>query len=70
MIHVFKTSVKTENDIQGLEFYLNNLPEQVRWNFDLEDCDNVLRIDSPVEISKTISKILHSEGFECEGLQD
>ena len=40
------------------------------WNFDLEDCDKILRIDSPTEITETIIKLLQEKGFKCEELTD
>lgn len=68
MIYVFKTSVFTENDIQSLKPHLDELP-QTQWNFDLEDCDKILRIDTLPEISEeVVIKILQNKGFDCEVL--
>ncbi len=68
MIYVFKTSVLVENDVQSLKPHLDELP-QTQWNFDLEDCDKILRIDSSTEISEAIIvNILHVNGFDCEVL--
>lgn len=66
MIYIFKTSVLTENDMQALKPYLDRLP-QVRWNFDLEDCDKILRIESLKTVSEeAIIKILNDSGFACD----
>jgi len=70
MIAVFKTSVNSEKDIQILKPHLNELLQLAKWNFDLEDCDNILRIDSPTEQSAAIVKLLHAIGFDCEELAD
>lgn len=70
MIYVFKTSVKTKKSVQKLTPFLNTSLQQSKWNFDLEDCDKILRIDSPTEISETVTKLLHDKGFDCEELTD
>ena len=69
MICVFKTSVITGNDIERLRSHLNQLP-QSKWNFDLEDCDKILRIVTEKEISRHIIRILRDHGFVCEELSD
>lgn len=70
MIYVFKTSVKTENDIKKLKPCLNELPPQTNWNFDLEDCDKILRIDSQTDVTNYIIDEFKSYGFYCEELSD
>lgn len=69
MIFVFKTSVATRNDVEQLRPHLDKLPHS-KWNFDLEDCDNILRIDSEQHVSKTIIRVLRAHGFGCEELTD
>lgn len=68
MIYVFKTSVKTKKDIKKLKHHLNILCKQDKWNFDMEDCDKILRIDSQSEILKTVMDLLQDTGFDCEEL--
>ena len=70
MIYVFKTSVTTEKDIQTIQPNLNVLLPKAKWNFDLEDCDRILRIDSQIENSEAIIKLLNNSGFKCEELTD
>jgi hypothetical protein len=70
MISVFKTSVKTERDISNLKPCLNELLPQAKWNFDLEDCDKIFRIDGQREISESVIKLLQNNGFACEELTD
>ena len=53
VVLVFKTNVKTKREIAELRPNLNFLLHDCRWNFDLTDCDNVLRIETPdLEISE------------------
>lgn len=68
MVYVFKTSVKSKKDIQKLSPFLNELLQQAKWNFDLEDCDKILRIDSQTDIIEAIMNGLNNSGFECEEL--
>jgi hypothetical protein len=70
MIYVFKTSVKNKKHIRQLSPFLNGLLQQSKWNFDLEDCDKILRIDSLKEISETVTQLLQHNGFDCEELTD
>ncbi|HLK30275.1 MAG TPA: hypothetical protein VKT28_16960 [Puia sp.] len=69
MIYVFKTSVRNKKHIRQLSPLLNNLLQQSKWNFDLEDCDKVLRIDSEENIVLKITDLLHVHQFYCEELK-
>lgn len=69
MIYIFKTSVKLQKEVSQLKPYLNGLLKQDKWNFDLEDCDKILRIDTSTKTTETIIKLLKDKGFECEELQ-
>ncbi|PTD13689.1 hypothetical protein [Flavobacterium columnare] len=70
MIYVFITSVKTEQEIGQLKPHLNDLLKQAKWNFDLEDCDKISRIDIETEITQSIINLLKDKGFYCEELVD
>lgn len=70
MIYVFITSVKTKQEIGQLKPHLNDLLKQAKWNFDLEDCDKILRIDIETEITQSIINLLQDKGFDCEELVD
>ena len=62
MISVFKTSVTNTKEIETLKPLLDIHLEFVKWNFDLEDRDNILRIDT--------IKMLRDDGFDCQELED
>lgn len=68
MVYVFKTSIQNKKSIRQIKPHLNKLCTIAKWNFDLEDCDNILRIESPTNIVKTTIKTLNQNGFECEEL--
>ncbi len=69
MIYVFKTSVRDKKHIRQLSPFLNNLLQQSKWNFDLADCDKILRIDSDENIVLKIIDLLNIHKFYCEELQ-
>ncbi len=69
MIFVFKTSVKTKIQVKKLKPHINNILPKAKWNFDLEDCDKILRIDSTENIDMIIINLLKFHKFHCEELK-
>ncbi|ASV30080.1 hypothetical protein CJ263_07495 [Maribacter cobaltidurans] len=66
---VFKTSVRKRGKVKYLAPYLNELiNDHGRWNFDLEDCDNILRIETLKPNPSAVSTLLTQRGFFCEEL--
>ena len=68
MVYVFKTSVKFKKQIKQLACELNKIKEIQNWNFDLEDCDKILRIESRKNISLLTCELLNKLGHKCEEL--
>jgi hypothetical protein len=70
MVLVFKTSVKNKEEINIISPLLNAHISSAHWNFDLDDCDKILRVESTnVEAHQLIS-LLNQNGFECSELED
>ena len=69
MIYVFKTSVKTKSQVKKLQPHINKVVPNKKWNFDLEDCDKILRIDSEENIVLKITGLLNIHRFHCEELE-
>jgi len=70
MIEVFKTNVETIDDSKlVLGILTENYPETTI-NFDLDDCDNILRVEGNNLIIEQIISIIMAEGFYCEVLPD
>ncbi|MBW8200998.1 hypothetical protein [Flagellimonas abyssi] len=68
-VHVFKTSVKRKGEVKQLRPWLNRLVDTNGcWNFDLEDCDNILRVETKNLKATIISTLLQNNGFHCEEL--
>ncbi|AWK02847.1 hypothetical protein HYN56_00910 [Flavobacterium crocinum] len=66
MIYVFKTSVDSHAKFELASLLLDQLLPESKWNFDLEDCDNILRIDSELDIPNLI---LNNGIFDCIELE-
>jgi hypothetical protein len=69
MVEVFKTNVTEEDEarhvIGKLQFYFPD----ARINFDLEDCDKILRVEnSQIDIQKTV-ELVSITGYRCEVLE-
>jgi hypothetical protein len=69
MIYVFKTSVNTKMQVKKLKPHIDKILPQAKWNFDLNDCDKVLRIDSEENIVLKITGLLIIHQFLCEELE-
>lgn len=69
MIYVFKTTVKSRTQVRKLTPHMNKLLPVGRWNFDLEDCDKILRVDNDENIVSRIKDLLKIHSFYCEELE-
>jgi hypothetical protein len=69
MIFVFKTSVKTKMQAQKLKQPIDTMLPDAKWNFDLKDCDRILRIDSEENIVLKIIDLLNVHHYSCEELE-
>ena len=68
MIYVFKTSVDNKAKFDSASVLLNELLPNSEWNFDLEDCDKILRVHGASISNPKIIELLNSYGFHCEAL--
>ncbi|WP_299113551.1 hypothetical protein [uncultured Winogradskyella sp.] len=67
---VFKTSVENKEEISRLQPILNTvMTKNDFWNFDLEDCDNILRIETNHLKPESVLGLLGMHGFYCEELR-
>jgi hypothetical protein len=69
MIYVFKTSVRTKTQVRKLQPHIDTMLPAEKWNFDLQDCDRILRIDSEENIVLKITALLNIHKFSCEELE-
>ncbi len=70
-VFVFKTSITQPQQVQQLSPVLNQmLQANEKWNFDLEDCDNILRVEAFQVSAQSIIDQLQHAGFCCSELPD
>jgi len=69
MIYVFKTSVRSKTQAKKLKPHIDKILPIAKWNFDLDDCDKILRIDSEENIILPITNLLKDHHFDCEELE-
>ena len=64
IISVYKTSTSPE-DVNRLQEVLDNFTKISKWNIDLEDWENILRIESQFSIDKQIVNMLNNISIIC-----
>lgn len=69
MVEVFKTNIEDKTTANKVAVDLNEYFPGGRINFDLEDCDKILRVESENIIPEEVTNILTRRGFMCEVLE-
>lgn len=65
MIEVFKTNVQEFSEAQTVIALLRRHFPGSKINFDLDDCDKVLRVEGNNFITEKIMKLVKEKGFVC-----
>lgn len=66
MVWIFKTSIRKQKDVKQVKPKLDEaLMSEAVWNFDLEDRDNILRIEAASLKPQHIEELLAEAGYEC-----
>jgi len=66
---VFITSVSAPEQVSEVSPLLTAVPAIADWNFDLEDCDRILRVVSDDLSPRFIEVLLQNAGFNCMELE-
>jgi len=69
MIEVFKTNVQFEEQGERILASLAQLFSSLKINFDLEDCDKILRVEGNDFSVELIRETVHRFGHTCELLE-
>jgi len=69
-IEVFKTNVKSLQAAKRLKLLLEKLLPGCKINFDLEDCDKILRIKGDNVDKEIIIGLMNRYNYSCEPLND
>jgi hypothetical protein len=67
-VEVFKTNV---NEIELSQVMIRQLLDRFpnsRVNFDMEDCDKILRVEAEAIFPEKIIEVLNTNGYSCEVL--
>jgi len=70
MVEVFKTNVEDPIHAKTLIHLLSEQFPGSRVNFDLQDCDRILRIEGQGFIVEKVVSLVGEKGFYCECLAD
>jgi len=65
---VFITSIENQEQVSEVNPLLTAVPAITDWNFDLDDCDNILRIEANDIPPGYIESLLQAAGFACREL--
>lgn len=66
VVEVFKTNVQKKEQSRRLLLLLSDHYPACRINFDLSDCDRVLRVEGETVTPEHIMVLLRGQGFHCE----
>ncbi len=66
-VYVFKTSLK-KRDVKIVKPFLDDTFPNAQWNFDFDDCDRILRIESDKDVADLVCDCIGKLGFLCAEL--
>lgn len=68
---VFRTDIASQEKIESIQPFLNRNKKVLKWSIDIEDIDNVLRIEAaPSLIEQEVIGLISMHGFYVEPLMD
>lgn len=65
MVEVFKTDVQEQDQAGALLILLAQQFPLSKINFDLDDCDRILRVEAEVISQEAIVSFLRMNGYQC-----
>lgn len=68
MVEIFKTNIEEEKLAKKLTSKLLRHFPQCKINFDLQDCDNILRIEGNEIVAEKIIQVVNTNGYQCQPL--
>lgn len=70
-LSILRTDIKTKKKVKVIQLIFKQHSQIVSWSIDIEDIDNVLRIEHATSIKENdIISILKKSGFYSEPLKD
>ena len=68
MVEIFKTNVQLQEQAEIVLGMLSKTFPEYKMNFDLYDCDHILRIEGKNIVPEKIVELLKCNCYECEVL--
>lgn len=68
-VEVFRTTVQRTGDAETLVALLLRRFPDCAVNFDLEDCDHILRVEGAAFTADAVAALVRAHGFECSVLE-
>ena len=69
MVEVFKTNILKQKEAKLMLTILSKKFPSFKINFDLDDCDKILRVHGEDICNKKIIALINSNGFQCVALE-
>ena len=71
VVLIFQTDIKSKGKVKSIKPILNRHSDIIKWSVDLEDIDNILRIEATTELKeKEVIDIIKEKGFYIQPLLD
>lgn len=68
---IFRTDIKSKKKVKSVKTVFNNHSDIIKWSIDLEDIDNVLRIEATKNLSEEeVIDLVKIKGFYIQALLD
>ena len=65
MLEIFKTNVRKVSEAKKLVILLLDHFPEAKINFDLKDCDNILRVEAKDFVPEKVMLLVKENGFAC-----
>ncbi|MBS1635792.1 MAG: hypothetical protein JST26_07695 [Bacteroidetes bacterium] len=70
VVEIFKTNVTKRSQARTLVRELKKTFPAFRINFDLEDCDRILRVEGPEPVVSGITELMQKHQYQCEWIEN
>jgi len=70
MVEVFKTNIEEDHIAEQMVDRLHQQFPELEVNFDLQDCDHILRVEGSGNFFNQVAAAINAQGFLCEVLED
>ena len=70
-LFILKTDINDADKVKTLKPFFDNHIDILKWNIDIEDVDNVLKVETTKSLNElVIIKQVKAFGFYCDVLED